>query len=171
MRGYVLVAEALGEREGDSFYQPAGVDEDQRRAMVLRVGGELVEDLFPHGGGGDGAELVAGHFDGEVEFAALADLNDVAGLREAWTPVRKLATSSIGFCVAERPIRCGGVDRPVRNAPGESRFSPQTRASRRSSESARCAPRLSSATAWISSTMTVWTRRRCSRDLPAVSRM
>ncbi len=71
----------------------------------------------------------------------------------------------MGFCVAERPILCGGVARPVRNWPGLRRFSPVTRASRRSSERARWAPRLSSATAWISSTMTVRTRRRCSRDL------
>ena len=56
-------------------------------------------------------------------------------------------------------MRCGGLSaRPVRNAPGERRFSPQTRASNRSRERARCEPRLSSATAWISSTMTVRTR-------------
>ena len=41
-------------------------------------------------------------------------------------PVRKLARSSIGFCVAERPILCGGVARPVRNWPGLRRFSPVT---------------------------------------------
>ena len=47
--------------------------------------------------------------------------------------------ASIGFCVAERPIRC--------------RRSPQSAASL-SSDSARWAPRLFGATAWISSTMT-----------------
>ena len=55
-------------------------------------------------------------------------------------PTRKCATASIGFCVAERPIR--------------SSRSPHSAASR-SSDSARCAPRLFGATAWISSTITV----------------
>ncbi len=73
-------------------------------------------------------------------------------------PVRKAATSSMGFCVAERPMRCGAVVRPVSIAPGLRWFSPQTSASRRSRVRAKWAPRLSSAMAWISSTMTVWTR-------------
>ena len=63
--------------------------------------------------------------------------------------------ASIGRWVAERPMRCG-------------RRSPS--ASSRSSESARCAPRLSRASAWISSTITVRTRRRRSRLFSAVSR-
>ncbi len=68
------------EFEGDLFDEAAGVDEDQRGAVVLGVGGELVEDLVPHAVGGDGAEFVAGDFDGEVELAALADLDDGGGL-------------------------------------------------------------------------------------------
>ncbi len=55
-------------------------------------------------------------------------------------PLRKCATVSIGFCVAESPMRMS--DRSVN-------------ASRRSSDNVRWAPRLSSATAWISSTITV----------------
>src|SRR3989454_2799533 len=50
---------------------------------------------------------------------------------------RNLATSSIGFWVADRPMRCSGR--------------PQTWSSR-SSESARWAPRRDCTTAWISST-------------------
>ena len=56
--------------------------------------------------------------------------------------------SSIGFCVADRPTRC-------RRRPAS--------ASRRSSDSARWLPRLSRATAWISSTITVRTLRSISR--------
>ena len=78
--GYVFGADAVGELEGDLFDEAAGVDEDQGGAVVLRVGGELVEDLFPHAVGGDGAEFVAGDFDGEVELAALAYLDDGGGL-------------------------------------------------------------------------------------------
>ena len=55
-------------------------------------------------------------------------------------PTRKRAASSIGFWVADRPIR--------------SRPSPHS-AARRSSDSARWVPRLFGASAWISSTITV----------------
>ena len=55
-------------------------------------------------------------------------------------PTRNLATSLIGFCVADKPMRVSG--RPHS-------------ASRRSSDSARCAPRLLGASAWISSTITL----------------
>ncbi len=85
VRGDVLRAEALGEGEGYLLDEAACVDEDQRGAMVLRVCGELVEDLVPHVVGGDGAELVAGDFDGEIELAALADLDDGRRLAGIWT--------------------------------------------------------------------------------------
>ncbi len=77
--GDVLGAEALGELEGDLFDEAAGVDEDEGGAVVLGVGGEFVEDLLPHGGGGEGAELVGGDLDGEIEVAALAYLDDGGG--------------------------------------------------------------------------------------------
>ncbi len=64
-----------------------------------------------------------------------------------WPP-RNRAISSSGRWVADRPIRCGGSC---------------ASSSRRSSESARCAPRLEPAIAWISSTITQRTLRRISR--------
>ncbi len=63
-------------------------------------------------------------------------------------PPRNRATSSSGRCVADSPTRCSG--RPHR-------------CSSRSSDRARCAPRLVGTSAWISSTMTVSTARRASR--------
>ena len=63
-------------------------------------------------------------------------------------PPRKRATSSMGRTVAESPMRCAGFS---------------STASRRSSVTARCAPRFEAATAWISSTMTVSTPARVSR--------
>ena len=63
-------------------------------------------------------------------------------------PDRKRATSSGGRTVADRPIRWAGV---------------ASTASRRSSDSARCAPRFVPATACTSSTMTVWTPASVSR--------
>ncbi len=63
-------------------------------------------------------------------------------------PTMNRATSSSGFCVALRPMRWGSWS---------------LSSDRRSSVSARCAPRLVEATAWISSTMTDSTPRSISR--------
>ena len=65
-------------------------------------------------------------------------------------PTRKRPTSSSGFCVADRPIRCR---------------SPPACSASRSSVIARCAPRLVCATAWISSTIT------CSAPVEDVARL
>ena len=45
--------EAGGEGEGDLLDEAAGVDEDEGGAVGEGVLGEAVEDLFPHGVGGD----------------------------------------------------------------------------------------------------------------------
>ena len=71
-------------------------------------------------------------------------------------PTRKRATSSIGFCVADRPTRVN---------------CPPVRCCNRSRESARCAPRLFGAMAWISSTMTVRVLASILRPDTLVSRM
>ncbi len=63
-------------------------------------------------------------------------------------PPRNRAISSSGRCVADRPMRCGGVS---------------VSCSSRSSESARCAPRFVAAIAWISSMITQRTLRSVSR--------
>src|SRR3569832_537222 len=75
-------------------------------------------------------------------------------------PTRKSAMSSIGFCVAERPMRVG------RRCCCSSRS-----AARRSSDRLRCAPRLLPASAWISSTMTLRTVFSMRRPESELSRM
>ena len=77
--GNVLGAEAFGELEGDLLDEAAGVDEDEGGAMVLGETGELVEDLLPHGGGGERAELFGGNLTAEIEVAARAYLDDGGG--------------------------------------------------------------------------------------------
>ena len=62
--------------------------------------------------------------------------------------------------MADSPIRCGRAPPAV-----------NTRSSSRAKVSARCDPRLSSTSAWISSTITVLVRRSASRPRSAVSRM
>jgi hypothetical protein len=78
-------------------------------------------------------------------------------------PPRNVATSAAGRTVADSPTRCAGLGgRPPSTPPaGHSRESPRS-ASSRSSDSARCAPRLFPATACTSSTMTVSTPRSVS---------
>ena len=86
-----------------------------------------------------------GHDDLEVELLAGAGVDE---LDRGRSPETKRATSSSGRCVADRPMRATGF---------------LSSASRRSSESDRCAPRLLPATACTSSTMTVSTPRSVSR--------
>ena len=86
----------------------------------------------------DRLELALGQLDREVEVALVPGVDDraaAAGRRRAAAP-----TVSIGRCVADSPTRLGRASHS---------------ASSRSSVSARCEPRLSRATAWISSTITV----------------
>ena len=66
-----------------------------------------------------------------------------------------------GFCVADSPMRCTG---PADAADA-------TKASKRSSDNARCAPRLLPASAWISSMMTVRTVFSIVRPPALFSRM
>ena len=85
--------------------------------------------------------------DDDVDLERLADagVDDRDRARRVGrrrSPPRKRATSSSGRWVADSPMRCGG--RAVIS-------------SSRSSESARWAPRLVAAMAWISSTITVST--------------
>ena len=70
-------------------------------------------------------------------------------------PETKRPISSSGRCVADRPMRCIGLSRS---------------SSRRSTESARCAPRFVPATACTSSRISVSTPRRVSRAADVSSR-
>ena len=70
--------------------------------------------------------------------------------QSAPVPARKCATVDKGFCVADRPMRTGGVSH---------------KASSRSRLSDRWLPRLLPATAWISSTITVRTPASMARPL------
>ena len=67
-------------------------------------------------------------------------------------PTMNRPTSSSGFWVAESPIRCTSCSEAWAS---------------RSSVSARCAPRLVAATAWISSMMhqRVWANSSCARPV------
>ena len=67
--------EALAEVQRDPLDQAARVDEHQRRLVLARQGRDPIVELRPLFVGGDGAELVLGHLDAEVEIAPLADVD------------------------------------------------------------------------------------------------
>ena len=77
-------------------------------------------------------------------------------------PVRNAPMSAMGCWVADSPMRCARRVAVVVAVPS---------ASSRSRDRARCAPRRSSAMAWISSTMTVSTPARFSRPRAVVRTM
>ena len=142
VRGDDVVAQPLAELVRDPLGQAAGVDEHERRAVLSHVRGDAVEHVGHLLGGRDRLELALGQLDREVEVALVAGVDD---LRQ-----RPVADEQ-----PARPSRSGAAWPTGRRGSGACSHS----ASSRSSVSARCEPRLSRATAWISSTITVSTVR------------
>ena len=58
---------------------PTRVDEDQRRAMLARKLRDAVVDLVPHLVGGDRSQFDRRNFDGKIEFALVAHIDDDRG--------------------------------------------------------------------------------------------
>ncbi len=99
-----LVAEALAEQVGDPLGHATGVDEHQRGAVSLHVGGDAVEDVVELLARGDRTQLVVGQLDGQIEPAAVADVDHR-------TARPSLAVVAIGSRADEEPG--DGLDRPL----------------------------------------------------------
>ena len=150
--GHDVVAEALAELVREPLGQPAGVDEHERGAVLRDQRGDAVEHVAHLLGRRDRLELALGQLEREVEVALVAGVDD-RGQRAV---------------ADEQPA--DRLDRPLRGREADAHAAAVSHsASSRSSVSARCAPRLSRATAWISSTMTVSTVRSASRPLALVT--
>ena len=76
MRGYLIGAQALRQLAGHPFDQPAGIDEDQGRAVTLDQLGQPVIDLLPDLARHHRFERRGGDFEGEVAGAAVAGIDD-----------------------------------------------------------------------------------------------
>ena len=154
-----VVAEPLAQLVGQPLGQPAGVDEHDGGAVAVDVLGDPVEHVAHLGGGRHRLELAVGQLDGRRRAARRCPVSTIVQAGRPSGPVRvptrSAATSSIGFCVADSPIRAGWIA--------------VTWASR-SSVMQRWLPRLSRASAWISSTMTVSTVRSVARLFIEVTR-
>ena len=113
--------------------------------MLAGQRGDAIIDLGPDFRRHHRFERRVRDLEGEVALAHMAGVDDFASGAVRRRRPGNRATVSIGFCVAESPIRCSF---------------PPDRFCNRSSDSERCAPRLFGAKAWISSTMTDARRRQ-----------
>ena len=143
MRRDLLLAEPLGELAGRALGHAARVDEDERRAVLLDQLGEAVVDLLP--------DLGRHH-----RFERRGRDSSARSRARRW-PVSMIVHPA-------RRRLAAGADQKARDQPRSASASPTGRCaadgrrrapSSRSSDSARCAPRLFGASAWISSTITV----------------
>jgi hypothetical protein len=73
-----LLADLLGEARGDPFGHLARIREDERRAMFADQRRDAREHILPDLAATDRLERRAGHFEREVEVAAVADVDDIA---------------------------------------------------------------------------------------------
>ena len=146
-----LLPREVVQPQGDALRRAAVVDEDERRAVLADEAQQLRVDRRPDAAprrlaAGDRCRARAARRARPWTPRARGCAGRAACARRrrrrcsrAAGPTRKRATSSRGRCVADRPMRC--TSRPACSAS-------------RSSVTARCAPRLVCATAWISSTIT-----------------
>ena len=135
----------------NAFGKPPGVHKDQRRAIRENQFREPIVDLVPQLRARHRAEFVAWDFHRQIHVAPVSDIHNS----------RVRAQQPRHFF--DRLDGGGETDALCADCP--------ISASRRASDSIRWEPRLSSAMAWISSTITVETFRNICRDFSAVSRM
>ena len=75
MRQDLLFAEPLPQLMGDALGQLAGVDEDERAAVLLDELHQSLVDLGPVLVGADSLEFLPRYFDGQIHVAEVADVH------------------------------------------------------------------------------------------------
>ena len=96
-----IVAESLAELVRDALGETAGVDEDERRAVLAHMGSDLVQDVCHLLGARDRLELAVRQLDREVEVALVAGVDDLGQ--------RPIADEQPGDRL-DRPLRRGQTD-------------------------------------------------------------
>ena len=81
--GDVFLADPLGQAVRDALGQRAGVDEDQRRAVLLDQLAQTVVDAVPEVVGGDRGERHIGRLHPELQLALMAEVQNLALQRTA----------------------------------------------------------------------------------------
>jgi hypothetical protein len=74
--GYGLLTQALRQVSGNPLRQPTGVYKHQRSLVLLDQLGQAIIDLAPHLARHHGFEGRSGHFQRQVEFPAVALIDD-----------------------------------------------------------------------------------------------
>ena len=113
MRGYQFFPNAFAQVHRQPLGQPPRVDEDQRGTVLHRQLGEAVVDFAPHFVAGDRAQLRWWNFDGEIELAAMTDVDD----RRCWAGrLRSESAQPLQSASASPTVRCASVDSPAARA-------------------------------------------------------
>ena len=128
-----LVAEALAQMTRDPFGHAARVDEHERRAMLRNQLGEPVVVLLPHLVRHHRFERRPRQLQAEIDLAPVPFVDDRRSAAHpdastAGVPTRKRATSSTGFCVADRPMRSSGDRPPAQPFQAQRKMRPAARA-------------------------------------------
>ena len=141
------LAEPFGQMMRHPFGESTRVHENQCRAMREYEFGKPIVDSRPHLVTGDRTQFILRNFDGDIQR----------------TPVTAVDDSDLGLfssCNEPSDLFYRSYGRRESNPLWLRATGFSTRSSSRAIDNARCAPRLSSTTAWISSRMTVWVRRQ-----------
>ena len=161
MGGDLVLAEPLAQMPRHPLGHPPRVDEHERRAVALDQRGQALVVFLPHLVRHDRVERGAGHLEARGRSRGCA-------LRRRWCS--RLAAASRAAAAIEAVTdsvsdqkTCDLGDRLLRRGEANPNERRPAMCCSRSSESARCAPRLVPMTAWISSTITVRAVRSISR--------
>jgi len=76
MRGDRVIAQTFREMVGDALGETAGVDKDERGAVLPYQLGHTPVDFFPHLVGSNRAKFAGRYLDREIDLALMADLHD-----------------------------------------------------------------------------------------------
>ncbi|VVP47538.1 hypothetical protein PS732_05230 [Pseudomonas fluorescens] len=79
VRGHCVFAQAFAEVAAQALGEAAGVDENQRGAVLAGQFGEAIVDQLPNVVGHDGGQRHRRHLNAQIPWACMADINDVAG--------------------------------------------------------------------------------------------
>ena len=115
MRRDRVLAEPLAQVARDPLGHPPRVDEDERRPVLVRSASSAGRRTPPTPRATSPRRAATGNLERQIDRAAMAFVDDRAARRRP-TPTRNRATSSIGFCVAESPMRRSGCSRDVLRA-------------------------------------------------------
>ena len=119
------LAHALGKMMRDALGQPSRIHEDQRGAMLAGQLGDAVIDLVPHFVAWRRRRVRWRGFPRRGRARRRWPVSTIDRHADEPLPVRNCATSSMGFCVAERPMRTGS--RAGRVAPAVRAKAPDAR--------------------------------------------